>query len=284
MGEDDAESDELRHKRPRRTAVLEDSDGDVENKEGRRRRVVQDDDSEEEEEEGVEDEEDEEMEEAAEAGIFVVSTIAGCKRLNGVLHYKVTWAGYGSEDDSWEPASTLSEDIPEALDDYRRRVACGPPAPMAGAASSRDDEKEDDEDEEAEEEERLPRGERERGERHHTKAGGDGGLQRSGETSRAGKRGEPAGGGAGPSSNKEPRHKKVRRQSRKKKGRLSKLIAQLERNEYPDEKVDCRGEGVALGRPGVLAKLCRAVVNNPRSVQLDLKTCVISDTGCHVIA
>ena len=70
----------------------------------------------------------------------------------------------------------------------------------------------------------------------------------------------------------------------KKLGRLEKLIEQLSRNEYSDQKVDCRGEGGDLGRPGMLEKLCRAMLNNTRSVKLDLKSCVIGDEGCLVVS
>jgi len=149
-----------------------------------RRRLIQHDDSEEEEEKEGAVEEEEDNEEAAEGGTFVVSTIAGCKLLSGVLHYKVKWAGYGPEHDSWEPASTLDEDVPQLLADYHRlvlegggsRVSEGALAPRAGAASRIEEEEEDDDDDDEEEEEeeeeerkekRLPREEMARGEPHH---------------------------------------------------------------------------------------------------------------------
>lgn len=54
---------------------------------------------------GHEDEEEEER--------WVVSSIGGKRKQDGVLQYKVFWEGYAKP--TWEPASTIKEDAPEAV-------------------------------------------------------------------------------------------------------------------------------------------------------------------------
>ena len=40
---------------------------------------------------------------------YVVESIVGQRRRNGRLEFKVHWAGYGADEDSWEPESTVSD-------------------------------------------------------------------------------------------------------------------------------------------------------------------------------
>ena len=41
---------------------------------------------------------------------WAIERVAGVKKINGALYYKIRWSGYGSEHDSWERGTQLSRD------------------------------------------------------------------------------------------------------------------------------------------------------------------------------
>ncbi|KAF7319986.1 Chromo domain-containing protein [Mycena kentingensis (nom. inval.)] len=59
-------------------------------------------------EEGVEDEEEEEEESEDDEGSFQVEVITRARVQNADWEYKVSWAGYGKDDDTWEPGVNLA--------------------------------------------------------------------------------------------------------------------------------------------------------------------------------
>jgi hypothetical protein len=88
----------------------------------------------------------------AEEEEFVVESIVGRRMRNGRTEYKVHWAGYGEEEDSWLPAAECSE--LEALDAYlaarpppRRSARSGGHADAAGSEAKSDDDDGDDDEE-----------------------------------------------------------------------------------------------------------------------------------------
>eukprot|EP01132_Coremiostelium_polycephalum_P009074 gene9074-11114_t len=52
-----------------------------------------------------------------------VEKILDKKKIKGVIHYLVKWVGYNDEEDNtWEPRSTLLEDVPDIVNEYEKSL------------------------------------------------------------------------------------------------------------------------------------------------------------------
>jgi hypothetical protein len=73
---------------------------------------------------------------AAEAEEWEIESIVGQRKVNGVLQFRVHWAGFDESLDTWEPADSLDECA--AVDEYLQRQASSlqPPAAVAPGASA----------------------------------------------------------------------------------------------------------------------------------------------------
>ena len=60
---------------------------------------------------------------------FEVEQLTGKRWINGRVHYRVKWAGYPSEDATWEPATELRRSAARMVREFERRHAAEPPAP-----------------------------------------------------------------------------------------------------------------------------------------------------------
>lgn len=52
---------------------------------------------------------------------FVVEKILDSKKINGKKHYLVKWAGFPSNENTWELATNMGIDVPEIVDEYENR-------------------------------------------------------------------------------------------------------------------------------------------------------------------
>jgi hypothetical protein len=53
---------------------------------------------------------------------FVVSSIHSHREVEGEREFLVYWEGYSSDDASWEPEDMLTDDAPNAIREYWKRV------------------------------------------------------------------------------------------------------------------------------------------------------------------
>ena len=52
---------------------------------------------------------------------YVVEEIMERKKEKGRIFYLVRWKGYDESDDTWEPRTTLMEDVPDLVKDYENQ-------------------------------------------------------------------------------------------------------------------------------------------------------------------
>ncbi|KAJ3287354.1 hypothetical protein HK104_008647 [Borealophlyctis nickersoniae] len=77
-----------------------------------------------------------ESESEPEEELYEVEKILTHKKSGKKLEYKVRWLGYGSDDDTWEPAENVSH-CTEEIDDYWSSIGQKPPTSGAGSNSSK---------------------------------------------------------------------------------------------------------------------------------------------------
>ena len=53
---------------------------------------------------------------------FIPQMILKKKKVRGKIFYLVRWAGFKAKDDTWEPSSTLKEDVPELVEEFERSL------------------------------------------------------------------------------------------------------------------------------------------------------------------
>ena len=53
---------------------------------------------------------------------FIAQKIVDKKKIKNKIHYKVKWFGYSDSDNTWEPLTTLKEEVPKLIQEYEESV------------------------------------------------------------------------------------------------------------------------------------------------------------------